>query len=54
LNKSDSEMVFKIPNTQVKLSKTFRILRKMCVDQEIKDFSLNQSSLENVFLSFAR
>lgn len=54
MSKSDNELVFKIPNEEVKLGKIFRQLYNLATNNQIEDFSLTQSSLEQVFLVFAR
>lgn len=54
MSKSENELVYKIPNSDLRLGQMFRKLHFMCENQDIKDFSLTQSSLEQVFLVFAR
>jgi len=52
---SDREVLFKVKSEDIKLSELFGKLQTLkSVDKVIKDFSLTQSSLEQVFLLFAR
>lgn len=54
LAKGDNERVFKISNEQIKFSVLFKVLYDMKSEKMIKDFSMAQASLEQVFLYFAR
>lgn len=54
LAKGDNERVFKISNEQIKFSVLFQVLYDMKSEKMIKDFSIAQASLEQVFLYFAR
>jgi len=55
MSRSEKELLFKVKNTtDIKLSKLFKSLNDMKQDSVFKDFSLSQSSLEQVFLMFAR
>lgn len=45
---------FRLPLTSLSLSKAFGLIESCVVRLGIEDYSLSQSTLENVFLSFAR
>ena len=45
---------FRLPLTSLSLSKAFGLIESCVVRLGIEDYGLSQSTLENVFLSFAR
>ena len=45
---------FRLPLTSLSLSKAFGLIESNVVRLGIEDYSLSQSTLENVFMSFAR
>jgi len=44
-------LIAEIPNNQIKLAKIFQIVQKI---KNIDDYTISQSSLEQVFMKFAR